>query len=416
MCNKLAPLRGMKDILPEEHNIHEYIENTARHIASLYGYENITTPIIEDIRVFDRSLGATSDVISKEVYAFHDKSNRLIALRPEFTASIIRAFISNNLSEKIPLKLFSSGALFRYDRPKLGRNRQFYQLNFEHIGADDPFHDAEIIKLAVDILTKLEVMDDLTLELNSLGCPKSRASYQESLFSYFSKYKNDLSDDSKNRLEKNPLRILDSKSDNDQQIAVDAPMIQDFYTDSAREYFDQVLSYLNLLNVKYNLNSKLVRGLDYYSHTAFEFTTTKLGTQTSIAAGGRYDELSQLLGGNKTPAIGFAIGFERLMLLKEFQVEQKRNAYIIPLDNHYHEYAIKLLDTLRQNNISAMIDLKGKVSKRLQKALSKGARYAIFIGEDEVKIDSYTIKDLDNKTEQRVKLDSLISILDILKQ
>ena len=414
MYDKFAPLRGMKDILPEENNIREYIENIARHFASLYGYENITTPIVEDIRVFDRSLGATSDVISKEIYAFYDKSERLIALRPEFTASVIRAVISNNLADKTPLKLFSSGPLFRYDRPKLGRNRQFYQLNFEHVGADDPFHDAEIIKLAVDILTKLDVIDDLTLELNSLGCSKSRESYQAALVTYFSKYKNDLSDDSKNRLETNPLRILDSKDNKDKQIASDAPQMQHYYTDSAREYFDEVLSYLDLLNVKYILNSKLVRGLDYYSHTAFEFTTTKLGIQTSVAAGGRYDKLSKLLGGADIPAIGFAVGFERLMLLKEFQIEQKRNTYIIPLDKDCREYAIKLLDRLRQNNISAMIDLKGKVSKRLQKALSKGARYAIFIGEDEMKINSYTIKDLDNKTEQRVKLDFLTSMLKTL--
>ena len=411
MSSDLAPLRGMKDLLPHEWRIAKHIENIALQTGKLYGYEGFSTPILESASVFDRTLGDTSDVVNKEMYCFADKKGRLVALRPEFTASIMRAVISNGLKHKLPLKLFSSGPLFRYDRPQEGRQRQFHQVNFEYIGALGSYSDAETIALATHFLSNLGILEDITLELNSLGCSKTRKSYQTALIAYFKNYLSDLSTDSKQRLEQNPLRILDSKDENDRLISKDAPVISDFYSNEAKEYFKQVRHHLDNLGVNYVINPKLVRGLDYYSHTTFEFTTSKLGAQSTVLAGGRYDGLAKLMGEDEIPAIGFAAGIERLAMMCKFSLEQERPTYIIPIGNECLDYSILLINQLRKINISAIIEFDGKIGKRLQAAVSANAKYVIFIGTQELNTNSYKLKDLDTGVEQTVTIAEMLKVV-----
>jgi histidyl-tRNA synthetase len=401
----------MKDLLPDEFRVHKYIEQIAKDVSELYGYEGFATPLLESANVFDRTLGDTSDVISKEMYSFADKKGRAIALRPEFTASIIRAFISNGLKQKLPLKLFSSGALFRYDRPQEGRQRQFHQLNFEYIGANGAYSDAETISMAAHLLEKLGLLDDVVLELNSLGCVESREKYQAALIEYFKQHENELSEDSKLRLEKKPLRILDSKDESDKKLSQNAPIIADYYTDSAAKYFDEVKSYLDILGIKYTVNPRLARGLDYYSHTAFEFITSKLGAQGTILAGGRYDGLTKLMGESEIPAIGFAAGIERIALLGDFAPEKKRPTIIIPIGDECFEYAINIAKQLRDSGIMTTISSDGKIGKRMQNALSNNAKYTIFIGSEEQEKSICKLKDLDNNSEQEVAILELSEII-----
>jgi len=410
MSNNLQPLRGMKDLLPKDFVIHKYISDIARNIGLLYGYEEMSTPILEYSKVFDRTLGESSDVVSKEMYSFLDKGGDSVALRPEFTAGIIRAILSNSLQQSLPLKLFSSGPVFRHDRPQAGRQRQFHQLNFEYIGDDSPYADAEIIKLATHILDKLELLSDLTLELNSLGCTDSKASYEKALVEYFSKYENDLSEDSKKRLQKNPLRILDSKDDGDKKISQDAPLMPDYFTDSAREYFDKVQEYLQTLGVKYLLNPRLARGLDYYSHTAFEFTTTKLGAQSTVLAGGRYDGLAELMGGKKIPAIGFAAGIERLSMMRQYIIAPVSPIVIMPIGQEEIHAAIALTDQLRNAGIITKLDRSGKIQKRMQQAIADSAKYVIFIGSDELANGNYKLKNLDSREENVMDIEELLKL------
>ena len=411
MSNKVAPLRGMKDLLPEDFRVHKYIENTAKKISELYGYEGFATPLLENANIFNRTLGDTSDVISKEMYSFADKKGRIIALRPEFTASIIRAFISNGLKQNLPLKLFSSGPLFRYDRPQEGRQRQFHQLNFEYIGAVGPYSDAETISMASRLLSELGLSNDIVLELNSLGCSESREKYQLALIEYFKKYENELSNDSKQRLEKNPLRILDSKDEGDIKLSADAPLITRYYTNDAAKYFDDVKSYLDILKVKYTLNPRLARGLDYYCHTAFEFTTKKLGAQGTILAGGRYDGLTKLMGEEERPSIGFAAGIERIALMGNFTPKKIRPTIIMPIGNECFDYCIHLAQQLRNKNITTTLSSSGKIAKRMQNALNTNAKYVIFVGSDEQAKGVYKLKDLDQNSELEVEISKLADII-----
>ncbi len=411
MSNKLSPLRGMKDLLPDDFRVHQYIEKIAYDTAKLYGYEGFSTPLLEYASVFDRTLGETSDVISKETYSFTSKGGDLITLRPEFTAGIVRAFISNGLKQKIPLKLFSSGPVFRYDRPQKGRQRQFHQLNFEYIGAKGPYSDAETIGLAAHILDNLNILQDVTLELNSLGCNESRKRYQSALKEYFKKHFDTLSDDSKERLEKNPLRILDSKNESDKKIANNAPIITDYYTDSASQYFEEVKSYLDKMQVKYVVNPRLARGLDYYCHTAFEFVTDKLGAQGTVLAGGRYDGLTTLMGESEIPSIGFAAGLERLSLMNDFKIPIDRPVIVIALDQNCIDYAIDITNSMRKNNLNIRLKLSGKVSKHMQNALAENASHIIFIGPDEVSKKIYKLKNLDTKSEIELSSQELLNLL-----
>lgn len=411
MNDLIAPIRGMKDIYFNEYDIFKYIENTSYQLAKIYGFQGIQTPIAESVSVFDRTLGENSDVISKELYNFPDKKGRMIALRPEFTAGIMRAILSNKLQHNLPLRLFSFGPLFRYDRPQEGRQRQFHQLNFEVIGQKSSIIDAEMISCAQRLLEKFEISKDLTLELNSLGCAESKNAYHNALSEYFSRYISELSEDSQRRLQKNPLRILDSKDPKDRIICNDAPQITDYYTKQAQQYLAEVCKNLKSLNINYKINTRLVRGLDYYSDIIFEYTTTKLGAQNTILAGGRYDGLAKIMGGPDLPAIGFAAGYERIILMREFQSIINKPVYIIPLNPDACRASLILAQDLRQNDIVTKIEIEGKTSKRMQTAVSDNAKYVIFIGEDEIKGNFYNLKNLDNKNEQKLSLQELIAIL-----
>lgn len=411
MTDKLQSLRGTKDLLPKDQQVFDYIVETARSIGSLYGYQHMSTPMIEYTKVFDRTLGETSDVVSKEIYNFLDKSGNNIALRPEFTAGVVRAFITNNLHLSLPLKFFSTGPVFRYDRPQAGRQRQFHQLNFEYLGGEGPYTDAETVKLALDVLVALEVNTEVTLEINSLGCIETRQIYQQKLLEYFGKYSSELSEDSQRRLTKNPMRILDSKDINDQKIVQGSPVMSDYYTSESAKYFDELVKYLNLLNISHVINPRLVRGLDYYCHTAFEFTTTKLGAQSTILAGGRYDGLSEVMGGVPTPAIGFAAGIERLSLMREYAIKKPKPVFILPIADHNLECSIVLADQLRSQKITAILDNKGKIAKRMQRANQQNAKYAIFIGDSEQQTGNYKLKDLDTEQESLVQFEQLSVLL-----
>lgn len=409
MSNKLQPLRGTKDLLPDSFAVHEHIIKTAQTVGALYGYKPMSTPLIEYTRVFDRTLGDVSDIVSKEMYSFPDKSGESIALRPEFTAGIVRAVLSGGLQHKLPLKFFSYGPVFRYDRPQSGRQRQFHQINFEYIGASGAYTDAETIKLAVDILAALDILPYTTLEINSLGCLQSRELYQKKLVEYFSGYKDQLSELSLKRLYNNPLRILDSKEEDDKRLVANAPSVAESYTDLAREYFSNVLETLELLGIKYTINPKLVRGLDYYCHTAFEFTTGKLGSQSTVLAGGRYDGLTKIMGGPEIPAIGFAGGIERLALMKEFNVTEPGSLFIMPIAENNVKAAILLTDKLRQISKTTPIipALSGKMNKRMQTALESGARYIVFIGDEEEASGNFKLKDLEARQESTVSFEQL---------
>jgi histidyl-tRNA synthetase len=411
MASNLVPLRGMKDLLFNEYRVHKHIESIAFETAKLYGFEGASTPVLESANIFDRTLGNTSDIISKEMYSFADKKGRLVALRPEFTASIMRAVISNSLKQQLPLKLFSCGPLFRYDRPQEGRQRQFHQLNFEFIGAKGPYSDAEIISLAAHVLSRLEILDDVTLELNSLGSAESRTSYQSALVDYFKQHLNVLSLESRDRLEKNPLRILDSKHEEDINICKQAPVISDYYTANDAGYFEQVKNNLDKLGVKYKVNNRLARGLDYYSHTAFEFTTSKLGAQSTVLAGGRYDDLSELMGVGEIPAIGFAAGIERIALMRNYTLNKDRAIYVLPIEEDSFEYSVLLTHQLRAANITAIIEFNGKLNKRMQMAVANDANYVIFIGADEIKNNSCKLKNLDSGNEQVINKSKLVNFI-----
>ncbi|WP_375326601.1 histidine--tRNA ligase [Candidatus Tisiphia endosymbiont of Nemotelus uliginosus] len=407
----IQPLRGTKDLLPNEFITQEYIINTAKDIGRLYGYKPMSTPIIEYTKTFDRTLGETSDIISKEIYSFSDKSGNNIALRPEFTAGIIRAVISNKLYQSLPLKFFSAGPIFRYDRPQAGRQRQFHQINCEYIGGEGPLADAETINLAFDILNALELNLDIILEINSLGCIETRAVYETKLVEYFNDYKFELSEDSQRRLIKNPMRILDSKDENDKKIIKNSPIITQYYSNEAANYFDKLVKYLDLLNIPYIINPRLVRGLDYYCHTAFEFTAPNLGAQSTILAGGRYDNLSKIMGGPDVKAVGFAAGIERLALLRQYNILQGRPVVICPISDNNVDYCFTLSQRLRQENISIILDITGKIGKRIQKANFQNARYMIFIGDDEQTTNSLKIKDLDMQQEYILQFNQLIEFL-----
>lgn len=408
---KIQPVRGTKDLLPEEFNKHEYIIQIARNIGKLYGFEGLSTPIFEFSHIFSRSLGETSDVVHKEMYSFDDRGGESLTLRPEFTAGVVRAFISNGLQQKLPGKYFSTGPLFRYERPQAGRQRQFHQINFEYFGADLPTSDAETIKLACDILSKLDILKDVKLELNSLGCFESRANYRNLLVNYLSSFKSKLSADSLLRLERNPMRILDSKDEGDREIIKNAPLISDAYTLEAREYFKLVTSYLDELNISYIINERLVRGLDYYTHTAFEFTTDKLGAQGTVLAGGRYDGLVKQLGGIDTKAIGFASGIERLAMMLNLNLELDRPNMVLPLEAGNIAYALKVADLLRSNGLNAELDISGKIAKRMQRANNKGAKFVLLIGDNEMIASQVRVKELDSGRESDVSIERIAAFI-----
>ena len=407
----LKPIRGTRDIIGEDQRRHAHVINTSRATAATYGFDEWSTPIFEDTAVFARTLGDTSDVVTKEMYTFADRGGDSVTLRPENTAGICRALVSNGLTQSLPQKVFYAGPMFRYERPQMGRYRQFTQIGAELIGPAEPLADAEIIALGWDILTRLGIAADVILELNTLGDAASRDAYRSALVAYFTAHRDALSHDSRERLEKNPLRILDSKDEADRALVADAPTIAPFLTPEAGAFYDGVRQALTRLGVPFRENPRIVRGLDYYSHTAFEFVTTALGAQGTVMAGGRYDGLVAEMGGPPTPAVGWAAGVERLaMLLTKFPAAPRPVA-IVPLGEAAEAAALPLLQTLRRAGIRAEMAYRGNMKRRMERANKTGARAAVILGDEELAKGVASVKDLAAGTQTEVALADLAAHL-----
>ena len=327
----LQPARGTHDLIDEEQRRFRRVADTARRVAETYGFDEWITPIFEDTRVFTRTLGETSDVVSKEMYTFDDRGGDSITLRPEGTAGVCRALVSNGLTQSLPQKVFYAGPMFRYERPQKGRYRQFHQIGTELLGPAEPLADAEVIACGWDILKALKVADDTVLELNTLGDRESRDAYRDALVNYFTEHRAALSNDSLDRLDRNPMRILDSKDETDRRVVADAPTIERYLTAAAAAFYDRLQQHLVRFRVPFRSNPRIVRGLDYYGHTAFEFVTSKLGAQGTVMAGGRYDGLIAEMGGPMTPAVGWAAGIERLAMLMQAAPPAPSSVAVIPM-------------------------------------------------------------------------------------
>jgi len=403
----LQPVRGTHDLLPEEARRARYVTDTGRLLAERYGYEEAATPIFEFSEVFARTLGETSDIVTKEMYTFTDKGGDQITLRPEGTAGIARALISGGLSQNLPLKFFYAGPMFRYERPQKGRLRQFHQIGVELLGVAEPIGDIEVIALGAAILDELGVQGNTTLELNTLGNTESRTAYRDVLIEYFSDHRGNLSEDSQTRLERNPLRILDSKNEGDRAIVAGAPEFDDSLDGESRDFFAEVCAGLDALGIAWQRNSRLVRGLDYYCHTAFEFTTDALGAQSAVLAGGRYDGLVGQMGGPATPGVGWASGIERLSMLIGDGPKKHRSIAIIPLGDAAETLALTLTDELRRAGIAVDLGYRGKMKQRMKRANGINARAAVIIGDDELEQASATLRDLDSGEQELVPLADL---------
>ena len=403
----LKPVRGTHDILPEEHRRHRHVGDTARDIAALYGYEEMSTPIFESTDVFRRTLGETSDVVTKEMYSFEDKKGRSLALRPEGTAGVARAFISGLRSEPLPLKLFYQGPMFRYERMQKGRQRQFHQFGIELLGVADPQGDIEIITLGTHILDALGIADKVTLQLNTLGDAESRQAYRGILVDYLEGFRGGLSKDSLDRLERNPLRILDSKDQGDKAIVADAPKLSDHLNAESEDFFVAVKGGLDAAGVSYEINPTLVRGLDYYCHTAFEFITDTLGAQGAVLAGGRYDGLIEAMGGPSTPGTGWAAGIERLALMIAAPPPPVPAIAIIPVGDDAEAEAQAQAARLRHAGFTVDLGFSGNLKKRLDRANKANAAAAVILGPDELAKGAATVRDMETGEQTEVPLSSL---------
>jgi len=403
----LQPVRGTQDLLPEMARRHRRITELARDIAELYGFAEIATPIFEFTEVFSRPIGETSDIVAKEMYSFTDRGGEEITLRPENTAGVVRAVLSDGLLQNTPLKFFYSGPMFRYERPQKGRFRQFHQIGVELIGVAQPQADIEVIALGSRILDALGIRQHTVLELNTLGDPASRAGYREALIAYFSRRVSELSEDSRRRLERNPLRIFDSKEESDQRVSLEAPIFDDYINTPSRDFFARVRDGLDRLGIGYRLNPRLVRGLDYYSHTAFEFATSDLGAQGTVIGGGRYDGLIEMMGGPEMPGVGWAAGIERLAMLIAEPAGPPRPIAVVPIGEAAEGAALTLAEVLRNNGCAVDLSYSGNVARRMRRANRINARAAVLIGEDEIARNVVALRDLDSGEQVEVPIENL---------
>ena len=407
----LQPIRGTGDLIGEDSRRHRHVVETARRIAATYGFDEWATPIFESTSVFSRSLGETSDVVTKEMYSFTDRGGDPITLRPEGTAGVCRALVSNGLTQSLPQKVFYAGPMFRYERPQKGRYRQFHQIGIELIGPAEPLADAEVIACGWSILRALDIAADTVLEINTLGDRESRAGYRAALVAYFADHAGMLSADSRVRLERNPLRILDSKDEGDRRLIAHAPVIGEHLTESARRFYDDVRRLLDRFGVPYRDNPRIVRGLDYYDHTAFEFVTTALGAQGTVLAGGRYNGLVEEMGGPPTPGVGWAAGIERLSMLLAGAPEPAAPVAVIPLGEAAESEAIGVIEALRGAGIRAEMAYRGNLKRRMERANKIGARAAVILGEDELARGVAQVKDLASGSQRECSLDALVASL-----
>lgn len=403
----LQPVRGTHDILGEESQRRRHIQETAHAIAGRYGFDEMSTPIFEFTEVFVRTLGDTSDIVTKEMYSFKDRGGDDITLRPEGTAGIARALISGGLAQRLPLKLYYEGPMFRYERPQKGRLRQFHQFGVEVLGVAAAAADIEVIALGAHILEALGVSDKVTLELNTLGDRESRAAYRAVLVEYLSGRRGELSEESRLRLERNPLRILDSKDQGDIAVLAGAPLFPDYLNAASTAFFAEVCEGLDCLAVAYTVNPRLVRGLDYYCHTAFEFTTKGLGAQGTVLAGGRYDGLVAVMGGPDISGVGWAAGVERLSMLVDSVPPAPRLIAVIPVGKETERVALRVARDLRYDGFAVDLGYGGNLSKRMKRANKVNARAAVILGEDELSREAATVRDLDTGEQAEVPLAAL---------
>ncbi|MEZ7845692.1 MAG: histidine--tRNA ligase [Rhodospirillales bacterium] len=403
----LQPIRGTHDILAEDHRLYRLVMETAYEIAARYGYQEHSTPIFEFTDVFARTLGDTSDIVTKEMYTFADRNGESLTLRPEYTAGICRMFISNGMTQQLPLKVFCRGPMFRYERPQKGRQRQFHQIDAEILGVAEPLADIEVIALGAHILEALGLMDQVKLELNTLGDSESRAAYRKRLVEYFNDFRGKLSEESLIRLGKNPLRILDSKDKGDRVIVKGAPLMSETLNALSEDFFGQVKQGLESVGVAYHIEPHLVRGMDYYCHTAFEFTTDTLGAQGAVLAGGRYDGLIETMGGPRTPGIGWAAGVERLSMMVGDAPEAPRPIVVIPVGADQASKALIITQRLRKAGLNVNLGFSGNVKKRLNRANKVNAVAALLIGEDELAKGVATLRDMETGEQYEAPLSSL---------
>ena len=412
MSSTPQPIRGTQSLIGEDADRFHAVIAAFDRVRRLYGFKRIEVPVIEPTAVFARTMGETTDVVSKEMYSFDDRSGDSITLRPEFTAGIARAYLSEGWQQFAPLKVATHGPAFRYERPQKGRFRQFHQLDAEIIGAGEPQADVELLAFGAQLLAELGI-GGVTLKLNTLGDAASRDAWRAQLVEHFASHRAELSEDSQARLDKNPLRILDSKDPRDKPFAASAPPMT--LTAEAEGFFATVRAGLDSAGVAYELAPHLVRGLDYYRHTAFEFVTDQLGAQGTVIAGGRYDGLIEQLGGPHTPAVGWAAGIERLAMLIDHPGVEILDAAVIPFGVSTEPKAIEVLAALRNWNIHSEMAFRGNVKKRLQRAVSAGARFAVLIGDDELARGEASVKHLHSGEQVNVAFGELPSYLSNLK-
>ena len=409
-AKKIQAIRGMNDLLPSDSPHWQFFENTVRQLMARYGFDEIRTPIVEQTALFARSIGEVTDIVEKEMYTFEDRNGDSLTLRPEGTASCVRAAMEHGLLHNQTQRLWYQGPMFRHERPQKGRYRQFHQVGVETYGFEGPDIDAELILLSARLWQELGLMEHVTLELNSLGSSEARAAYRDTLVGYFEQHRDKLDEDSLRRLNSNPLRILDSKNPGMAEMLENAPRLMDHLDEASQAHFDQLKAMLDAAGISYVINPRLVRGLDYYCRTVFEWTTDALGSQGTVCAGGRYDGLVEQLGGKPTPAVGFAMGIERLILLLDTLQLVPDDAlggcdiYLLPMDDASTIAALTLAETLRSELPSLRLQLHcgaGSFKSRMKKADKSGASIALLIGEDERLAGDVTLKFLRTEQEQQ---------------
>lgn len=410
-------VKGTNDVLPEESYKWQYIEKKMLDTASLFGFKEIRVPVFEHTEVFSRSVGDTTDVVQKEMYTFDDKGGRSITLRPELTAGVIRSIIENGLyNQSLPQKVCYIGGCYRYEKPQAGRLREFHQFGVECIGAAAPAADAEVISLAHSVLNSIGV-ENLSLEINSIGCPTCRAEYHKALKAYFESKKENLCETCKERLDRNPMRILDCKSPVCGQIAKDAPVMINFLCEDCGNHFEAVKSLLDEMSIEYKVNPTIVRGLDYYTRTVFEFVSGDIGAQSTVCGGGRYDGLMQQMGAPATPSLGFAMGIERLLLVlanqnKEIGKQQVCDIYIAPMGDKAVVKAAAICSNLRKSGLCAQTDICGRGLKAQMRYANKiSARYSVVLGDNELESGIIRLKDMNTGEEKEISLDSIVESL-----
>jgi histidyl-tRNA synthetase len=402
------PIRGMQSLLGEDADRMHAVVQAFERVRRLFAFKRVEVPVIEHTSVFARTIGETTDVVSKEMYTFEDRGGDSVTLRPEFTAGICRAYLSEGWQQFAPLKVAAYGPAFRYERPQKGRFRQFHQLDAEVIGAAEPAADVEVLSFGDQLLRELQINEGVSLQLNTLGDAETRDGWREALIEHFNSHRDSLSEESLVRLERNPLRILDTKDPKERPIADAAPPIDDFLTAEADEFFEQVTSGLDAAGIDWTRNSRLVRGLDYYRHTAFEFVTDRLGAQGTVIAGGRYDGLIEALGGPHTPAVGWAAGIERLGMMIDAPDPCRPDVVLVPLGETAEVQAQRLLAQLRSAGVSIDMAYRGNMKKRLARADAAGARFALILGEDELARGEVQLKLLGTGEQRSVPMDAVV--------